>query len=117
MQTNELIQKVVVLLGLEQTANQLNVTEKSLKNWLGGAPLTREKALHESLEIILRRIANPIRSTSADFTFIDLFAGVEVFAEGSSMLVASVSLPLNGINTLRRHIERTSMMTILLLET
>ena len=76
VQTSELIQKVVVLLGLEQTANQLNITEKSLKNWLSGVPLTREKALHESLEIMLTRIANPIRSTSADFTFIDLFAGV-----------------------------------------
>ena len=76
MYTADLLNKVIELLGRDQTAAQLNVAEKSLLDWQSGAALSRASSLHESLEIILKNISDPVRSPASDFSFIDLFAGI-----------------------------------------
>ena len=76
MHTADLLNKVIGLIGRGQTAAQLNVAEKSLLNWQSGAVPSRARSLHESLEIILKNISDPVRSPASDFSFIDLFAGI-----------------------------------------
>ena len=76
MHTADLLNKVIELIGRGQTAAQLNVAEKSLLNWQSGAVPSRARSLHESLEIILKNISDPVRSPASDFSFIDLFAGI-----------------------------------------
>lgn len=76
MPTIELLSKIMTLLGSDQLALELSVTDKTLKNWLADGEIPKRQMIHESLEQILQRISSPLVNGECDFTFVDLFAGI-----------------------------------------
>ena len=76
MKTHNLLLKMIGLLGLDQVALDLSVTEKTLKNWLADAEIPKRAAVHEMLEQMLCKIHSPAVNPDRDFKFVDLFAGI-----------------------------------------
>lgn len=70
------LEKLHSLIGEDQLAELLDVTNKTLKNWLKEESIPKESTVSAKFDQILSSIANPPVSASADFTFIDLFAGI-----------------------------------------
>ena len=76
MRPTELLEKALALFGPDQTAAELGVTAKTLRNWLSDGQIVRRRSVNESLDLMIQRVRNPVRDHSADFSFIDLFAGI-----------------------------------------
>ena len=76
MLTSELLSQTIDLLGADQVALELSVTEKTLKNWLMDGEIPKRQLVHESLDQMLQKVRSPDVNGEADFTFIDLFAGI-----------------------------------------
>lgn len=70
------LEKLHSLIGEDQLAELLDVTHKTLKNWLKEESIPKESTVSARLDQILHSIAKPTLSPSAEFTFIDLFAGI-----------------------------------------
>lgn len=76
MSTSQLLSKTISLLGADQVALELSVTEKTLKNWLMDGEIPKRHTVHESLDRMLQKVRAPEINAEVDFTFIDLFAGI-----------------------------------------
>ena len=70
------LEKLHGLLGEEQLSNLLGITKKTLRNWLKLGELPKEVTVTAKFDEILQSIASPVVSEDAEFTFIDLFAGI-----------------------------------------
>lgn len=76
MKSSKKLEKLHKLIGEEQLSNLLNITIKTLRTWLKEETLPKESIVSAKLDQILDNIANPQTNPNADFTFIDLFAGI-----------------------------------------
>lgn len=76
MQTIELLHKALELFGPHQTSMELGVTDKTLRNWIDDGEIARRASVHEALSLMIQKVRHPTRDLSADFSFIDLFAGI-----------------------------------------
>lgn len=76
MQTIELLHKALDLFGAHQTSMELGVTEKTLRNWILDGEIARGASVNGALSLMIQKIRHPAREQSADFSFIDLFAGI-----------------------------------------
>ncbi|WP_299773024.1 DNA (cytosine-5-)-methyltransferase [uncultured Pseudoteredinibacter sp.] len=70
------LEKLYNLVGEDQLSELLDITNKTLKNWLKEEVIPKESTVSAKFDQILNSIANPPKSTSSEFTFIDLFAGI-----------------------------------------
>lgn len=70
------LEKLHALIGEDQLSERLDVTNKTLKNWLKEESIPKESTVSAKLDQILGSIARPPVAPSSEFTFIDLFAGV-----------------------------------------
>jgi DNA (cytosine-5)-methyltransferase 1 len=82
MNNVEKLEKLYSLIGEDQLTNLLDITNKTLKNWLKEESIPKESTVSAKLDQILRSIAHPTISPCSDFTFIDLFAGVGGIRQG-----------------------------------
>lgn len=64
------------LIGEDQLAELLDVTNKTLRNWLKEESIPKESTVSAKFDQIINSIAAPSINTNANFTFIDLFAGI-----------------------------------------
>lgn len=76
MNTLDLLSKLIGLLGVDQVALELSVTEKTIKNWFVDEDIPKKSVVHELLLRMLDKIKTPVINGEHDFTFIDLFAGI-----------------------------------------
>ena len=74
MQNRDKLEKLYNLIGEEQLSKSLDVTRKTLKNWLKDDSIFKESIVAAKLDNILESIVNPHLDAENDFTFIDLFA-------------------------------------------
>jgi hypothetical protein len=91
--------------GQKNLARRLDVGRKTLGRWEkqpGKLPVARQLALKE----LLRSIPSQ-DSDSADFTFVDLFAGIGDIQAGLRQLMAAACSPASGIPGRRRLIKQT----------
>lgn len=70
------LEKLHSLLGEDQLAKLLAITNKTLKNWLKEENIPKESTVSAKFDQILASIVHPQVAPDADFTFIDLFAGI-----------------------------------------
>jgi DNA (cytosine-5)-methyltransferase 1 len=70
------LDKLHSLIGEDQLSELLDITHKTLKNWLKEANIPKESTVSAKLDQVLSSIAHPAIDSSSDFTFIDLFAGI-----------------------------------------
>lgn len=70
------LERLYRLIGEDQLSELLEVTTKTLKNWLKEDILPKENTVSAKLDQILNSIAQPKINQKSDFTFIDLFAGI-----------------------------------------
>lgn len=70
------LEKLHSLLGEDQLAELLAITNKTLKNWLKEESIPKESTVSAKLDQILVSITNPHFIPNTGFTFIDLFAGI-----------------------------------------
>ena len=64
------------LIGEDQLAELLDISTKTLKNWIKDENIPKEVIIGARLEQIFESISNPQISNSSSFRFIDLFAGI-----------------------------------------
>jgi len=76
------LSKLYSLVGEEQLAELLGITTKTLKNWFKEESIPKESTVSAKLDQILSSITKPHRDPKAEFTFIDLFAGIGGIRQG-----------------------------------
>ena len=76
MNNVEKLNKLHQLIGEEQLSELLDVTGKTVRNWLKEEILPKETTVSAKLDQILNNIAHPQINPEANFSFIDLFAGI-----------------------------------------
>ena len=76
LNTLERLKKVSAFLSEELLASELDITVKTLKNWLKDGAIPKEKQVDVCIDQILYRIKYPRRNIGTRFSFIDLFAGI-----------------------------------------
>lgn len=76
MKSLDKLTKLTGLIGDEQLAEYLEVSSKTLNNWLREGSIPKEGTVSAKFDQILESIANPAVCPSSKFTFIDLFAGI-----------------------------------------
>jgi DNA (cytosine-5)-methyltransferase 1 len=70
------LEKLYGLIGEDQLTELLDITSKTLKNWLKEQSIPKESIVSARFDQIMSSIAQPQIDHDTDFTFIDLFAGI-----------------------------------------
>ncbi|NVK37484.1 MAG: DNA (cytosine-5-)-methyltransferase [Gammaproteobacteria bacterium] len=78
----EKLQNVLNLIGEDQLSSRLEVTPKTLKNWIKEQEVPKETLVSAKLDEIIDLIKNPKTASKSKFTFIDLFAGIGGIRQG-----------------------------------
>lgn len=76
MKTIEQLNQLYTLLGEDQLAEKLTITEKTLRIWLKDGEIPKETIVSARLDQIYTSIIKPNLKKNKNFTFIDLFAGI-----------------------------------------
>lgn len=76
------LEKLYGLVGEDQLSELLDVTTKTLKSWRKEEFIPKESTVSAKFDQILTSIVKPPVDPNADFTFIDLFAGVGGIRQG-----------------------------------
>ncbi|PTY38588.1 DNA (cytosine-5-)-methyltransferase [Saccharospirillum sp. MSK14-1] len=76
MDTIQKLHEISEFLSEEQIAEALDITVKTLKNWLKDGSVVKEKQVEGGLQQLLHSIKFPPVSIRSKFTYIDLFAGI-----------------------------------------
>ncbi len=76
------LNKLHNLIGEDQLVELLDVTSKTLKNWMKEESIPKESLVSAKLDQILDCVAHPQIDPEKDFTFIDLFAGIGGIRQG-----------------------------------